>query len=296
MTMRIVRGLTPPAPEERTYPLTDEEAWLVWGGHVPELFDRMWIARSQGLEAHPHGVEPAGQVFSRPLINLWGMGVGARLIEHWSNADYQAGHFWMPYLQGAHWSCDYVFEQGTCVFAYRVLCHKDTNRSFVRFEGYAGEGPRHAENLAWVSKHLPLYTGPINVETIGEHIIEVHLRPNSDFLTFYGQPFLDALQQMCNGGPWHPIRAPQDATVIPIRVARDVYGPVFSIEQGALEQMETALVALDFQNGVSLAGSPDDGFTWRLALVGDPEPDWADNAARHLAENIEVLEAPGSTQ
>ena len=55
----------------------------------------------QGLDAAPHGVEPKGfPVFSKPITNLKGMGVGSRVLR--SAADYVThyapGHMWMTLL------------------------------------------------------------------------------------------------------------------------------------------------------------------------------------------------------
>jgi hypothetical protein len=52
-----------------------------------------------------HGTKPlCFPVFSKPIINLKGMGVGGRVLR--SQADYDAhaapGHFWMRLLEGRH--------------------------------------------------------------------------------------------------------------------------------------------------------------------------------------------------
>ena len=295
---RIIKGVVPPLAEHRAYSLTDEEAWRVWGATHAHLFDRMWIARSQGIEAHPHGVTPgAGPVFSRPIMNLRGMGMGARLIQHWGDGDYQAGYFWMPYLQGAHWSDDYVLVNGECVWAYRVLCHKDAaNRSFVRFEGLPEPGPCHETNLTWIGQYMEGYTGVVNIETINGAIIEIHLRPNADFLTFYTAAWLERLHELCTTGAWggvvYDVADFLGATVIPIRIQTEGHGDRFSINREALESIDADLVALDFQNNVPLLDEPDDGSTWRLALVGDRSENRADEAAERLSMGIEVLNPP----
>src|SRR5207247_1544290 len=46
---------------------------------------------------------------------------------------------------------------------------------------------------AWVRRHLCGYTGIINVETIGERIIEVHLRMSDQWPDLYGAGWVDAM-------------------------------------------------------------------------------------------------------
>ena len=78
----------------------DADSW-VWYPRWRWIYDKVAVALSQGLEAAPHGVEPKGfPVFSKPITNLKGMGVGSRVLR--SAADYVThyapGHMWMTLL------------------------------------------------------------------------------------------------------------------------------------------------------------------------------------------------------
>src|SRR5260370_6118325 len=73
------------------------------------------MALSQGLDAGPHGVPPPRfPVFSKPIINLKGMGVASRVLS--SQAEYEAsltpGHMWMTLLDGRHVSSDVAVVDG----------------------------------------------------------------------------------------------------------------------------------------------------------------------------------------
>ena len=79
------------------------------------IYDRGFIAGSQGLESAPHGVSPPKfPVFSKPIVNLKGMGVGSRILR--SRAEYEdnasAGHMWMTLLEGRHVSTDAALVAG----------------------------------------------------------------------------------------------------------------------------------------------------------------------------------------
>ena len=102
-------------------PTEDADAWLWYPGHR-WVYDKLAVALSQGLEAAPHGVMPARfPVFSKPIVNLRGMGTGSRLIE--SAAEYRQaltpGHFWMTHLEGEHVSTDMALvREAALVSAY----------------------------------------------------------------------------------------------------------------------------------------------------------------------------------
>ena len=95
-------------PPDVNIPTEDSDAWL-WYPKYRWVYDKLAVALSQGLVAAPHGVPPpAFPVFSKPTINLKGMGIAGRAIR--SLADYEraltAGHMWMTLLEGRHVSTD----------------------------------------------------------------------------------------------------------------------------------------------------------------------------------------------
>ena len=85
-------------------PTEDSDAWT-WNPPHRWVYDKLAVALSQNLSAAPHGVAPPEYpVFSKPIYNLKGMGVGSRAL---ASADdyarhYQPGHFWTELLQGEH--------------------------------------------------------------------------------------------------------------------------------------------------------------------------------------------------
>jgi hypothetical protein len=78
----------------------DSDAWQ-WYPRHRWVYDKLQVALSQNLDAGPHGTPPLRfPVFSKPIVNLKGMGVGSRVLN--TPADYQRyyapGHFWMTLL------------------------------------------------------------------------------------------------------------------------------------------------------------------------------------------------------
>src|SRR5271169_2673089 len=82
-------------------PTEDSDAWRWYPAHR-WVYDKLAVALSQNLDAGPHGIQPPRfPVFSKPIVNLKGMGVGSRVLR--TAADYEQhyapGHFWMTLLE-----------------------------------------------------------------------------------------------------------------------------------------------------------------------------------------------------
>src|SRR5205807_5525371 len=89
-------------------PTEDSDAWL-WYPAQRWIYNKLAIALSQGLDAGPHGtMAPRFPIFSKPIINLKGMGVGSGVLHSQADYDkhYAPGHFWMTLLEGRHISSD----------------------------------------------------------------------------------------------------------------------------------------------------------------------------------------------
>ena len=143
------------------------------------IFDKLIIARRQGILAAPAGipVPTSAMYIVRPIMNMRMMGRGAQKI--WmaaGDADtVPDGFFWSDVLQGRHVSVDYRWGQQ----ALTVQGERDDADRLDRF-------------CRWYriqeSRPLPVWLAGltqqqewINVEYIGDHVIEVHLRYNDDF-------------------------------------------------------------------------------------------------------------------
>src|SRR5262249_11063711 len=67
-------------PPDLNIPTEDFDAWAWYPGER-WVYDKLAVALSQGLEAAPHGVMPPRfPVFSKPIVNLKGMGIDSRAI------------------------------------------------------------------------------------------------------------------------------------------------------------------------------------------------------------------------
>jgi hypothetical protein len=186
-------------------PTEDSDAWQWFPAHR-WVYDKLAVALSQDLAAGPHGVTPPRfPMFSKPIVNLKGMGVGSRVLA--SAADYERhyapGHFWMTLLDGRHVSSDVVVVDGAPRWWRHVTGKPAGEGTFdywiVQAEPDAGI---EASCGDWVQRHLAGYTGMLNLETIGGTIIEAHLRFADQWPDLYGPGWVDALVALYENGDW----------------------------------------------------------------------------------------------
>jgi hypothetical protein len=194
-----------PCPDGVNIPTDDPDCWQLY----PEyrwIYDKLKIAESQGLPCGPHGVEPGHfPVFSKPIVNLKGMGIGSRIVRDSDELDHHSkpGHFWMQMLEGAHVSTDCAVADGIvawCRHATGVPWQEGTFKYWtihaspiVELESYLTD---------WVSRHMRGYSGMMNFETIGGRIIEAHLRFADQWCDLYGPGWVDSLIRLYSEGNW----------------------------------------------------------------------------------------------
>jgi hypothetical protein len=183
----------------------DSDAWQ-WYPRHRWVYDKLQVALSQNLDAGPHGTPPLRfPVFSKPIVNLKGMGVGSRVLN--TPADYQRyyapGHFWMTLLEGRHVSSDIAVVDGEPRWWGHVTGTPAGEGTFDYWTIHAEPDTEIEERCgAWVRKHLRGYTGMLNLETIGGTIIEAHLRFSDQWPDLYGAGWVEAVVHLYERGTW----------------------------------------------------------------------------------------------
>ena len=192
-------------PDEVVIPTDDEHAYMLYPEHR-WIYNKLLVCDTQGIAGAPHGVPPPSfPVFSKPIYNMHGMGVGGRIIESENEltANNSAGHMWMALAQGEHVSSDAVLIGGEAqwwrhsvgkalsggVFDYWTVLAEDR----PEIEQYGGD---------WLRTHLKGYSGAVNIETIGGKIIEVHLRFADQWPDLYGAGWIDAIVELYKRRRW----------------------------------------------------------------------------------------------
>jgi hypothetical protein len=194
-----------PCPDNVLIPTDDFDAWPWYPKHN-WIYDKLRVAQSQGFTSGPHGVmPPAFPVFSKPITNLKGMGVGSRVIASQKEmlACSTPGHFWMPLLEGPHVSTDCAVVNGQVKWLRHATGVPGPEGTFKYWTLHADEMPEVATYLkAWVSKYMAAYTGMMNFETIGGKIIEAHLRFADQWCDLNGKGWIEAMVRLYAEGTW----------------------------------------------------------------------------------------------
>jgi hypothetical protein len=186
-------------------PTEDSDAWR-WYPQHRWIYDKLQVALSQELDAGPHGTTPPGfPVFSKPIMNLKGMGAGSRVIN--SAAEYEAsytpGHFWVTLLAGRHVSSDVAVVNGAPRWWGHVTGAPAGEGTFDYWSVHAEPDAEIEQRCGvWIGKYLRGYTGMLNLETIGGTIIEAHLRFSDQWPDLYGAGWVDAVVRLYERGVW----------------------------------------------------------------------------------------------
>ncbi|MFT3987243.1 hypothetical protein [Aestuariivirga sp.] len=192
-------------PEDVVIPTDDPDSWQLYPRHR-WVYDKLKIAESQKLRSAPHGVTPDRfPVFSKPMINLKGMGVGSRAILSRAEFEqfYEPGHFWMELLEGPHVSTDCAVCHGDILWMRHCTGVSGDGGTFRHWTIEAATKPALEDYLAnWVGRHLRTYCGMLNFETIGGRIIEAHLRFADQWCDLYGEGWVEALIGLYAKGAW----------------------------------------------------------------------------------------------
>ena len=194
-----------PCPPEVRIPTEDPDGHE-WYPEHRWVYDKPRLCASQGLTWAPHGVEPPRfPVFSKPITNLRGMGVGSRVLRN--REEYRRhltpGHFWMTLLEGEHVSTDVAVVQGRAVWGRHSRGVPAGEGMFDYWTIEAAARPELEAYLeAWLAGNLGSYTGMVNFETIGGRIIDAHLRFADQWPDLYGRGWLEAVVGLYQHGVW----------------------------------------------------------------------------------------------
>jgi hypothetical protein len=170
------------------------------------IYDKLLVARSQGLECGLHDSPPPRYpVFCKPVTNLKGMGVGSCVLrdEQDFRENCKPGDFWMKLMSGEHISTDWAVVDGEAAWCRHTVGIPGIGGTFDYWMIEAGVRPALEKYCReWIRTHLPDYTGMLNIETIGGRIIEAHLRFADQWPDLYGARWLDSVVRLYEHRVW----------------------------------------------------------------------------------------------
>lgn len=274
---------------ETNIPISDVACWNIYPQYH-WMHNKMNICNAQGVINFPNEVRPHSYpVFMKPIINLGGMGINARVIEseeQYFKYSYITGHFCMPYLTGPHYSIDFAIDRGDVRWHYAMLCHKNVFGSFTMFERVhlPHEVLRVAER--WIHQHFYDHIGIINLEIIDDTIIESHQRMSTQFIDLYGEGWLDAVVRLYEGKKWFFVDHEQQGYSIPIRVF-DKARYRYSFDDQTIEQVRQNCSSVQLFTDLA-EFEYNDVFSVRLAVINSFDLVSAKDGRDLLLENLFV--------
>lgn len=163
--------------------MEDSEAWIAYP-HMSLWFNKLYLAQRLGYVCGPGGVAPivSNYYCVRPIYNIGGMGVGARKqwIDAGDTTSIEPGYFWCEWFDGDQYSVTYeitnqeVFNQISC-----FLGERDTDNLY-RFKRWTRSSKQFLIPPLLRSEFSHSGLSIVNIEMIGDKIIEVHFRESPD--------------------------------------------------------------------------------------------------------------------
>jgi len=194
-----------PCPEDVAIPTDDEHAYALYPEHR-WIYNKLLICDTQGIAGAPHGVPPDRfPVFSKPIYNMHGMGVGGRIMQSAQDLEQHmaAGHMWMEMMHGEHVSSDVVLLGGEAQW-WRHTSGVSAGEGTFDYWTVSAEDKPELEDYCgqWFRRNLRGYSGAANIETIGGRIIEVHLRFADQWPDLYGKGWLESIVDLYTRRRW----------------------------------------------------------------------------------------------
>jgi hypothetical protein len=160
--------------------LTDAEAWAQADPDDLWVYDKLILSRKLGYTCGPPDlpVPYAGEYIVKPITNMLGMSIGAR--RRWLTRDtffLEPGTFWCEVFEGRHLTYDFI--DGKQAVCYEGFLAPGSLSRFLKWQRVDCQAnvPDFVINLSKKYHH-------INIECKDDKIIEIHLRPNPDWIQY----------------------------------------------------------------------------------------------------------------
>jgi len=157
--------------------MEDHQAWKKYPEYR-KWFNKLYVSELLGHDSGPCGVAPNkdGYYIIRPVYNLSGMSVGASkaFIKAGDVTKVPPGYFWCEWFEGDHYSASFKWVDQV---GWKLDSCWIGNKLDFRFKSWkrSSYAPPVPDKLMELS-NLPI----VNIEFIGDKVIEVHLRDTPD--------------------------------------------------------------------------------------------------------------------
>lgn len=163
------------------------------------VYNKFFVIKSQGVECNEMSIMPTSYpVFIKPKMNLRGGNRGCLIANNKneflsiksncdaiseankSNTDsFFSDSFWSSVIEGQEASTDFVVQNGQIMWEldYKIQKLPDSIIGVETLISTKNRCPNKVRN--WIHKYLNDYTGIVNLQYIGDTIIEAGLRPDA---------------------------------------------------------------------------------------------------------------------
>ena len=266
---------------------TDAEAI----GRYPQhawLYDKLELCNLLGYKAYDLNVEEPESfpMFGKLRTNVLGMGISARRLESMVDVHYH-DMIAMPIMKGKHLTTDFVIWKGKVKDSYTFEGIYEGN-SFKMFRSVSC-GDKPTAHQQKVIRELFDFTGIINIEMIGGKIIEVHLRPGSQYFDISGGMYEQALKCFAELQTYYPVQFERTYS----RVFRGK-NDAFVKFNGKLDALPDGIrsVQLCFEDQKPLSANPNDEFTYVLFVVNGTNLKAIERFGKHLKSKLIIRSLP----
>lgn len=161
--------------------------------HFNFVYDKYFVIKSQGVKCGTMDIKPiVYPVFVKPKINLIGGNRGCFVVnneaefidvrnkyEKVKETDNIKSLFWSSFIEGQEGSTDFIVENGIIRFEIDYKINKISG-SIIGVETIISTKNKTPNKVRqWIYRYMGDYTGIVNLQYIGDTIIEVGLRPDA---------------------------------------------------------------------------------------------------------------------
>ncbi len=241
-------------------PWSDDEA-MVYHHQHNWVYDKHILAIKQSIESYNLDLESPKNypVFCKPRINPSGMSLGAYICKRKADLPEDYGYVAQELLEGIQYTTDYVIKKGKVLDQFSFISHKDKKGSFTLFESTR---KKHKYNEQFIEQYFKDYCGVMNIENIGNKIIEIHLRPSMQFIGICGG-LIEQLPNYYDTGKWKKIKWEKTYSK-PIRVKED-FIPVYKDSVKLFESV--TYIQKCWYEGKPLSYGTNDENSYRIFVV-----------------------------
>jgi len=158
--------------------LSDCDAWSICDPEDLWILDKLLLAKRLGHTCGPKGVPVPrpGIYIVRPVVNTLGMGIDASLVYLEKYTDcIPNGYFWCEQFKGRHISVDYTLSKQTLA----VEGFKNSSNPLWKWSRWSKVAVN--KPIPKILQYISIKYKYMNIEYIGNKIIEVHFRSNPDW-------------------------------------------------------------------------------------------------------------------